>query len=62
MSLADWNRLSGSFSRQCRTMWSRTGGTFRPDSESSGGSSLRIAAMVSAAEPRWKARLPESSS
>ena len=31
MSLADWNRLSRSFSRQCRTMWSSAGEMFRPD-------------------------------
>ena len=43
MSLADWNRFSRSFSRQCRTMWSRAGEMLRPDSDSSGGSSFRIA-------------------
>ena len=60
MSWADWNRLSRSFSRQCRTMWSRAGEMFRPDSVSSGGSSFRIAAIVSLAVSRLNAFLPES--
>ena len=60
MSLADWNRRSRSFSRQCRTMWSSAGEMFRPDCVSSGGSSLRIAAIVSLAVSRLNALLPES--
>ena len=60
MSLADWNRLSRSFSRQCLTMWSSAGEMFRPDSESSGGSSRRIAAIVSAAVSRLNALFPDS--
>ena len=60
MSLADWNRSSRSFSRQCRTMWSSAGETAPPAPESSAGSSLRIAAIVSFAVGRVNARLPES--
>jgi hypothetical protein len=60
MSLADWKRCAGFFSRQWRTIRSRAGGTLRAASESSGGSSFRIALMVSAAESPWKARLPET--
>ena len=41
-------------------MWSRAGETFRPDCVSSGGSSLRIAAIVSLAVSRLNALLPES--
>ena len=59
-SLAVWNRLPRSFSRQCRTMWSMAGDTFRPDCVSSGGSSFRIAAIVSLAVSRLNALLPES--
>ena len=60
MSLADWNRWSRSFSRQCFTMWSRAGETLRPDCVSSGGSSLRIAAIVSLAVSCLNAFLPDS--
>ena len=59
-SLADWKRCSGAFSRQRRTMRSSAGATARPDSPSSAGSSLRMAVMVSAEVPRWKARSPAS--
>jgi hypothetical protein len=62
MSFADWNRLSRSFSRQCLTMRSRAGETLRPDSDSSGGSFSRIAAVVSALVSRMKAFFPESNS
>ena len=62
MSLADWNRWSRSFSRQCLTMRSRAGEMFRPDSDSSGGSSRMIAAIVSAFVSRLNAFFPESSS
>ena len=62
MSRADWNRCSRSFSRQCLTTRSSAGETFRPDSDSSGGSSRRIAAIVSAFVSRRNAFLPESSS
>jgi len=47
-SRADWNRCSGSFSRQWRTMRSRPGGIWRLVAERSGGSSFRIALIVSA--------------
>jgi hypothetical protein len=60
MSEADWNRRSGFFSRQWRTIRSRPGETFWFVTESSGGSSLRIAAIVSPAESPRKARWPES--
>ncbi len=62
MSRAVWNRLSRSFSRQCLTIRSRDGEMFRPDSENSGGSLIRIAAIVSAFVSRLNAFLPESSS
>ena len=61
-SFAVWNRFSRSFSRQCVTMWSSAGETFRPDCVSSGGSCIRIAAIVSLAESRLNAFLPERSS
>jgi hypothetical protein len=61
-SLADWNRSSRPFSRQCRTMFSSASGTFRPDSDSAGGSSFRIAAIVSLAVCFLNVPLPESSS
>jgi len=60
MSRADWKRLSRLFSRQCLTMWSSATGMARPDSESSGGSSRMIAAIVSAFVSRRNARFPES--
>jgi hypothetical protein len=62
MSLADWNRCSRSFSRQCRTMRSRAGEMARPDSDSSGGSSRMMAAIVSALVSRLDAFFPASSS
>ena len=62
MSRADWKRWSRSFSRQCRTTRSSAGGMLRPDAESSGGSSLRIAAIVSLTVSFLNALLPESSS
>ena len=43
-------------------MRSRAGEMFRPDSDSSGGSSRMIAAIVSAFVSRLNALLPESSS
>src|SRR5215471_6985472 len=49
-SLAEWNRSSGFFSRQCRNTRSRAGARFLLLSERSGGSSLRIALIVSAAD------------
>src|SRR5690349_9149281 len=48
-SRADWKRSSGFFSRQWETIRSRPGGIWRPDWASSGGSSLRIAFIVSIA-------------
>src|SRR5512140_2300495 len=62
MSFADWNLFPRSFSRQCWTIWSRAGGMFRPDAESSGGSSFRIADIVSAGVPLLNAFLPDRSS
>ena len=59
-SCAEWNRCSGFFSRQWRTMRSMPGETFWLVMERSAGSSLRIAAIVSPAESAWNARLPES--
>jgi len=61
-SRADWKRFSRSFSRQCRTTLSRAGDTFRPDSESSGGSSRMTAAIVSLAVSRLNALRPVRSS
>ena len=58
-SFADWKRCSGCFSRQRRTMRSSPGETGVVISLSSGGSSFRIAVIVSAAVSWRKARLPE---
>ncbi len=60
MSLEDWNLRSGFFSRQWRTIRSRPGEMFWLVTASSGGSSLRIDAIVSPAESPWNARFPES--
>jgi hypothetical protein len=46
-SRADWNRSRGFFSRQRRTIRSSDGDTGRPLRVNSGGSSLRMAFMVS---------------
>ena len=59
-SRADWKRSAGFFSRQWRTMRSSAGETLRLVSPRSGGSSLRMALMVSTEESPWKARLPDS--
>ena len=59
-SRADWKRCSGFFSRQRRTMRSSAGGSGRPGSDNSGGSSFKTAVMVSAGVSRRKARTPES--
>src|SRR6266545_6547429 len=59
-SWAEWKRCSGFFSRQWRTIRSSPGEIFRLVSERSGGSSRRIADIVSAVESAWKARRPES--
>jgi hypothetical protein len=61
-SFAVWKRLSRSFSRQWRTMWSSAGDTLRPVVVSSGGSSRRTAAIVSLAVSRLKAFRPDRSS
>ena len=61
-SCAEWNRSSGFFSRQWRTTRSSPGCTFLFVAERSGGSSRRIADIVSAAVSRWNARAPESDS
>ena len=55
MSLADWKRCAGLFSRQRRTTRSRCGGT--APAGSAGGSSLRIAVIRSTVESPAKARL-----
>src|ERR1035438_2352407 len=47
-SRADWKRAGGSFSRQWRSMRSNIGGTSRPIVIRSGGSSFRVALIVSA--------------
>ena len=47
-SRADWKRSSGRFSRQRRTIRSTPGATTTPDRSGSGGSSFRIAVIVSA--------------
>jgi len=60
MSLDDWNLRSGFFSRQWRRMRSRPGLMFSLVTERSGGSSFKIAAIVSPAESAWKARFPVS--
>jgi hypothetical protein len=60
MSRADWNRSCGFFSRQWLTIRSRAGGRLRFVAVRSGGSSFRIAFMVSTAEPPRNARRPES--
>lgn len=59
-SRADWKRSSGFFSRQCRTIRSIAGLMWRALSVRSGGSSFRIALMVSTAESPLNARRPES--
>jgi hypothetical protein len=51
-SRADWKRSSGFFSRQWRTMRSRTGLRAPLLSAISGGSSFRIAVIVSAVVSR----------
>ena len=57
-SCAEWKRCSGFFSMQCRTMRSRPGEMVWFVTERSGGSSLRIADIVSAAESPWNALSP----
>ena len=59
-SCAEWNLSSGFFSRQWRITRSSPGCTFLFVAERSGGSSRRIADMVSAAVSRWNAREPDS--
>jgi hypothetical protein len=61
-SLAVWNRAAGLFSRQRSTMRRRAGGIARPVPPRSGGSSLRIAVIVSAGVSRRNARRPDRSS
>ena len=61
-SCAEWKRCSGFFSRQWRTMRSRPGEMFWFVTERSGGSSFRIADIVSAAEsPVERASCPRAS-
>src|SRR3954451_20836539 len=59
-SLAEWKRSSRFFSRQRRTTRSRPELTELLVSERSGGSSRRIALIVSAIESRWNAFRPDS--
>src|SRR5450755_407947 len=58
-SRADWKRLAGFFSRQWRTMRFMAGETFSWSGSGSGGSSLRMAFMVSTLDSPLKARWPE---
>src|ERR1700733_9963979 len=58
-SWADWNRCSGFFSRQRRTTFCIPGGTVGMTCEMAGGSSLRMAFIVSIPVARRKALLPE---
>ena len=60
MSRADWKRSPGFFSRQCRTMRCSAGDGPEPLVAISGGSSFRIAAMLSAAVSRPNACRPVS--
>jgi hypothetical protein len=60
MSRADWKRSPGFFSKQCCTMRCSAGDTPEPLAAISGGSSLRIAVMLSAAVSRANARDPVS--
>ena len=60
MSRADWKRSPAFFSRQWATIRSRAGGRVRFVSLRSGGSSLRIAFIVSTAEVPRNARRPDS--
>ena len=57
---ADWKRSAGFFSRQCRTSRSSSDGIFAPETSGSGGSSFRIAFIVSIAESPLNARRPVS--
>jgi hypothetical protein len=57
-SLADWNRRSTFFSRHRPRIRCSPIGPCHPVSFSSGGSSRKIAAIVSATVSRLKARLP----
>ena len=60
-SLALWNRSSACFSRQWCTMRTSPGGAAAAGGETnSDGSSRRIAVIVSAAVPAWKARRPDT--
>ena len=59
-SRAVWNRSAGFFSRQWRTIRSSAGDRSVFDVDSSGGSSRRIAVIVSAAVSRLNARSPDS--
>src|SRR6476646_995094 len=59
-SVADWNRRSGFFSRQRRTIRSTPGEIESFVVSSSGGSFVRIAVIVSAAVSALNARSPPS--
>src|SRR5690349_7040245 len=59
-SEACWKRCSGFLARQRFTILCSPGGGLAVIWERGGGSSLRIAVIVSAEVGRWKARLPVS--
>jgi hypothetical protein len=59
-SRADWKRSSRRFSRQRLTMRSRTGWTAPLALVNSGGSSFRIAVIVSAHVLAWNALRPQT--
>src|SRR5215471_8718230 len=55
-SQADWNRSSGAFSMQWRTILSIAGGTSTPAAANSGGSESNTSSSVSTADSPPKAR------
>src|SRR5262245_43926942 len=59
-SLADWNRCSGFFSKQRRTILDSTGETFELVSVRSGGSTVKIEFMTSTADSPENGRSPQS--
>ena len=59
-SWASRNRSPGFFSRQCWTIRCSAGEGAEPEAEISGGSSFRMAAMLSAVVSRLKACRPVS--
>src|SRR5690348_10647416 len=59
-SEADWKRCAGLFSRQRCTTRCSAGGRSGAISDMAGGSSFRMADMVSAEVVLWKVRVPAS--